>query len=227
MRSRRGMVMASHPLATEAAASILTAGGSVADAAIAGAAKLCVVLPHKCSLGGDGFAVIHHAGTSVALNGSGRAPELATPDRFAAAIPERGGMASTVPAIVAGWARLHERFGRVPWKDLFAPAISLASEHRRTRQTSGPHAIAGTRARRRRIALFDGLTGRRRADGDAYPGRHLLPAMPRRCIFRSLVPTQTESRVRTRLVTTVPLSVHCFTSRHSAAQSSSRSALRA
>ena len=126
VESRRGVAVASNPLASAAAIEVLAAGGSVVDAAIAGAATLCVVLPQKCSLGGDGFALVHEGGATAALNASGAAPALATLDRFADGIPDRGPLSSTVPAIVAGWGDLHARYGRLRWSKLFERAIAHA-----------------------------------------------------------------------------------------------------
>ncbi len=66
------------------------------------------------------------------LNASGRSPALATLDAFKERdlkeIPELGPLSWSVPGCVAGWHDLHQRYGRVPWKRLFEPAIKLADE---------------------------------------------------------------------------------------------------
>ena len=102
------------------------------DAAIAANAVLAVTAQHMCGLGGDLFALVHAgAGPPAVLNASGRAGRGAS----AAALrieglvrmPHRHHVgAVTVPGCVDGWLTLHERFGRVPLTEIFAPAIALA-----------------------------------------------------------------------------------------------------
>src|SRR5258707_14892756 len=81
VRGTRGAVVAPHHLATAAGLSILAAGGSAVDAAIATNAVLGVVMPSGCGIGGDAFWLIlgSAAGREVALNGSGRGPAAAEP----------------------------------------------------------------------------------------------------------------------------------------------------
>jgi gamma-glutamyltranspeptidase/glutathione hydrolase len=124
------MVVSGHGDATQVAWRTLDAGGSVADAAIAGAAVLAVTQPQASTLGGDAFILVHEAAskTTRGLNASGPSPRLATRERFEKGMPQRGAMSATVPAVVAGWEALHKRFGKLAWKDLLQPAIALASE---------------------------------------------------------------------------------------------------
>jgi gamma-glutamyltranspeptidase/glutathione hydrolase len=127
-------VVAGHPLASKAGAEVLARGGNAMDAAIAMAAVLAVVRPHMCGLGGDAFALYLEAATGKvhALNGSGRAGSLATPQYFSAGgeRPARRSPALhvTVPGAVAGYLDAHERFGSVTFSDLLAPAIRFARE---------------------------------------------------------------------------------------------------
>ena len=126
-------MVAPHHLATAAGLGILRAGGSAVDAAIATNAVLAVVFGEACGIGGDAFWLIwdEAAATQVALNGSGRAPATADPAalraRGLATLPYRGPLAITVPGAVRSWGDAHARFGRLPWGDLLAPAIDLAS----------------------------------------------------------------------------------------------------
>jgi gamma-glutamyltranspeptidase/glutathione hydrolase len=122
------MVAASQPLAVSAGLEALRRGGSFADAALATSAVLAVVEPHNSHLGGDAFIIVYDAktGTTTALNGSGAAPQAATPDRFPTGIPLRGLAAASVPGLVDAWFTLHARWGRLPVADLFAPAIDYA-----------------------------------------------------------------------------------------------------
>lgn len=124
----RAMVVSGHEAGTQAALQILAAGGSLADAAVGGAAMLSVVLPQACGLGGDAFMLIHDAnsGLTHGLNASGMSPALATPETYAESLPERGPRSCNVPGMVAGWQALHARCGRLDWAQVLQPAIDAA-----------------------------------------------------------------------------------------------------
>lgn len=132
--SQQGIAAASHPLASSAAAQILAKGGSAADGAIAANAVLAVVEPMKCGLGGDLFVMYREASTGelIGLNASGPAPAALSPEFLFKhgfqSMPADGIHAFTVPGAVEGWAKMHQRYGRLPWHDLFPPAIAYA-EH--------------------------------------------------------------------------------------------------
>jgi len=132
--SRRSAVMAenmvatSQPLATQAGVAMLAQGGNAVDAALATAIALTVVEPTGNGLGSDGFAILWDGSALHGLNASGRAPAAWNPERFARGIPERGWETVTVPGAVSGWAALSERFGRLPFDDLFQPAIRYAEQ---------------------------------------------------------------------------------------------------
>ena len=132
-RGRHGAVVAPHYLATEAGLSILRAGGSAVDAAIATNAALAVVVPSNCGIGGDAFWLIWDAATRRldALNGSGRAPASADAAALRAkgmsALPLRGPLTITVPGAVRSWGDAHKRFGRLSRERVLAPAIELAA----------------------------------------------------------------------------------------------------
>lgn len=134
VRGTHGAVVSDHPLASAAAHDVLRAGGNAVDAAIAAAGVLAVVRPHMNGVGGDAFALIYEAdtGTVHALNGSGRAGALATPDFFAQAsaeeIPQTGPLSVSVPGAVAAWADAVERFGTRPLHELLAPAVGYARD---------------------------------------------------------------------------------------------------
>ncbi len=124
----RGVVVSGHSLASQAGLKALERGGSVTDAMIATSAVLCVVLPHATSLGGDAF-IIHHdakSGKTEGLNASGHAPTGATPEKFKDGMVEHGPLATSVPGIVRGWERLHQRHGKLEWASLFDDAIRAA-----------------------------------------------------------------------------------------------------
>ena len=132
--TRYGIVATSHVQASQAGAQILARGGSAVDAAIAANAVLGVTEPMMNGIGGDLFALYWDAKTGklYGLNASGWAPQGLTIEHLkakgATSMPQSGIDAITVPGVVAGWSQLHERFGRLPWKDVFQPAIFYAEQ---------------------------------------------------------------------------------------------------
>lgn len=130
----RGIVATSHYLASQAGAQVLARGGSAMDAAIAANAVLGVTEPMMNGMGGDLFLIYWDAKTHklYGLNASGWAPRGLSREFLArkgiTSMPRDGIHTVTVPGAVAGWGAAHQRFGRLPWKDLFAPAIHYA-EH--------------------------------------------------------------------------------------------------
>jgi len=127
---RRGAVAANHPLAAQAGLMALRGGGNAIDAAVAAALTLAVVEPMMSGLGGDGFYQVYEraSGRAVVFNGSGPAPSAATPERYAGGIPRVGPLSVSVPGMLAGIAAMHQSFGRLPWRDLFAEAIAFARD---------------------------------------------------------------------------------------------------
>ncbi|MCE8016679.1 gamma-glutamyltransferase family protein [Halomonas sp. MCCC 1A17488] len=126
----RGMVATSQPLGAQAGMQILQRGGNAVDAAIATAAALTVVEPTSNGLGSDAFAIVWIDGELHGLNASGPAPQAATLEAVRALgherMPEHGLLPVTVPGAPAAWAALSERFGKLPFAELLAPAIALA-----------------------------------------------------------------------------------------------------
>lgn len=124
-----GIVATSHVLASQAGAEVLARGGSAIDAAIAANAVLQVVEPMSNGMGGDLFALYRDAksGRLTGINASGWAPEKLSVAHVRGKgnqeMPATGIDTVTVPGCVDGWARLHARFGRLKWADLFEPAI--------------------------------------------------------------------------------------------------------
>jgi gamma-glutamyltranspeptidase/glutathione hydrolase len=131
--TRRGIVATSQTLASQAGAQILARGGSAADAAIAANATLGVVECMMNGIGGDLFAIEWNAksGKLTGLNSSGWAPEKLTPEflrqKGNTAMPGHGIYSVTVPGAVRGWEALHQKFGRLPWAEIFQPAIYYAA----------------------------------------------------------------------------------------------------
>ncbi|MDB5426138.1 MAG: gamma-glutamyltransferase, partial [Phenylobacterium sp.] len=131
-----GAAATAHPLATQAAIEILKAGGSAVDAAVCANAILGFGEPISCGVGGDCFVMLWDpkARKVVGLNGSGRSPKglsLAEQRKRANAkgvINLHGAVSVSVPGAVDAWWSLHQRYGKLPWKDLFQPAIRYAEE---------------------------------------------------------------------------------------------------
>lgn len=130
----QGRIASPHWAATREGERVLAAGGTAVDACVATAAMLSVIYPHMCGIGGDAFMLHFDArsGDVVALNGSGRAPALASVDQFAsrglAEVPERGPLAATVPGAVGAWQSALNRYGSRSMAELLAPAARTARE---------------------------------------------------------------------------------------------------
>jgi len=124
------VVATSQPLAAQAGAEILARGGSAVDAALATAIALTVVEPCSNGIGSDLFAILWDGNELVGLNASGRAPAAWSRARFdgLAQMPQRGWDTVTIPGAVAGWTALSQRFGKVPFGDLFERAIRYARD---------------------------------------------------------------------------------------------------
>jgi gamma-glutamyltranspeptidase / glutathione hydrolase len=132
--SKYGIVATTHVQASQAGAEILRKGGSAVDAAIAANAVLGLTEPMMNGIGGDLFAIYWDAksGKLYGLNSSGWAPKGLTLEHMkskgADKMPLRTIDSVTVPGAVAGWNALHERFGKLQWKELFGPAIFYADQ---------------------------------------------------------------------------------------------------
>jgi gamma-glutamyltranspeptidase/glutathione hydrolase len=126
----RNIVATSQPLAAQAGAAAFARGGNAIDAALAAAIALTVVEPVMNGIGGDSFVLVWDGGKLHGLNASGRSPAGWDADRFRdrEVMPLRGWDSVTVPGQVAGWVSLAERFGRLPFADLFQDAIRHARD---------------------------------------------------------------------------------------------------
>ena len=134
-RAQRQMVAAAHPLAAEAGMAILRVGGTALDAAIATQAVLAVVEPQASGLGG-GALLLHWDASArhlAAWDGREAAPAAVSPGLFLrdgqpmgfldAAV---GGRAVGVPGVLRMLEAAHREHGKLPWAQLFAPAIAVA-----------------------------------------------------------------------------------------------------
>lgn len=142
-RGRRGMVASQSHAAAEAGLTILEAGGNAADAAVGMAFALAAMEPWNSGLGGIGYAQVAAPGSTAETFAFGpvspaglNAKDFPTTGRMKQDLfswPEvegdrniHGPMSFCIPSAVAGYALLHERRGRLPVKDVLAPAVALA-----------------------------------------------------------------------------------------------------
>ena len=144
--ARGGMIASQHPLVSAAGLRVLAAGGNAVDAAVAAALVGTVVMPARCGIGGDLFAVVsrpdaggaHHADDLLAFQGSGIGPRGASlqfmrehgedaPDGRRV-MAQHGPLSPSVPGFVDGCFALLDRFGSLPFADLAEPAIAYAAK---------------------------------------------------------------------------------------------------
>ncbi|MDB5742217.1 MAG: gamma-glutamyltransferase 1, Threonine peptidase family [Polaromonas sp.] len=127
-------VAAANPLATDAGYQILKAGGSAIDAAIAVQMVLTLVEPQSSGIGGGAF-LMHFNGRAVeAFDGRETAPAAADENLFMGADGKPlafydgvvGGRSVGTPGTVRMLEMAHSQYGKLPWAQLFAPAIQLA-----------------------------------------------------------------------------------------------------
>jgi gamma-glutamyltranspeptidase/glutathione hydrolase len=136
--AKRQMVVAANPLAAEAGLRILRNGGSAVDAAIAVQMLLNLVEPQSSGIGGGAFLLTFDAASKTLRNIDGRetAPAGAKPDLFLTEDGKRmpfrqaadSGRSVGIPGVVAALKLAHEQSGKLPWTDLFQPAIQLARD---------------------------------------------------------------------------------------------------
>lgn len=126
----RNIVSTSQPLAAQAGLRMLLKGGNAVDAILATAISLTVLEPTSNGIGADAFCILWDGKKLHGLNASGRSSAGWTPDRFKGrqTMPQRGWESVTVPGAVRAWVDMSEKFGKLPFGDLFEPAIKYASE---------------------------------------------------------------------------------------------------
>jgi gamma-glutamyltranspeptidase/glutathione hydrolase len=125
-----GAAGTAHPIATQVAIEMLKRGGSAVDAAVAANACLGFLEPTSSGLGGDCYAFVWDPKQAkvMGMASSGRSPKglsLATARSRAinGVLPKLGAVTVSTPGALDGWWTLHQRYGRLKWAELFAPAI--------------------------------------------------------------------------------------------------------
>jgi gamma-glutamyltranspeptidase/glutathione hydrolase len=129
--ARQGMVVAVSPPGADVGRDVLRRGGNAVDAAVATALAMAVTYPSAGNLGGGGFMLVHPApgrGAPVVIEYRETAPKAASRTMFTHKDSIYNHKAVGVPGTVAGLALAHRTFGKLPWKEVVAPAIKLAEE---------------------------------------------------------------------------------------------------
>lgn len=123
------MVSTAFPEATNAGVGVLARGGNAVDAACAASLALAVCEPQASGIGGQCMALLHVDGSTIAVDGSCRAPSLAHRSMFT---DEQqlllGYGTSTVPGMIATIGYLSEVYGCLDWQDIVEPAIRIAKQ---------------------------------------------------------------------------------------------------
>ncbi len=136
--AKRFMLAAAHPLAVEAGYAVLRRGGAAIDAAIAVQMVLNLVEPQSSGIGGGAF-ILHYSTAAATLStydGRETAPAAARADRFIGADGQAqkhldavvGGKSVGTPGVLRALELAHAKYGKLPWADLFQPAIGLATD---------------------------------------------------------------------------------------------------
>jgi gamma-glutamyltranspeptidase / glutathione hydrolase len=126
----RNVVSTSQPLAAQAGLTMLMKGGNAVDAILATAISLTVLEPTSNGIGSDAFCILWDGKKIRGLNASGRSPAGWSLDRFKGreAMPQRSWESVTVPGAVSAWVEMSSQYGKLPFADLFEPAIRYAAE---------------------------------------------------------------------------------------------------
>ena len=133
--AERHMIVTANPRASRAADAILARGGSAADAAITALLVLNVVEPQSSGIGGGAFALVQGPDGLTSWDARETAPMAASPEMFMEdgdILPfwdaVRSGHSIGTPGLIALMDALHHRHGRLPWAELFEPAITLSRD---------------------------------------------------------------------------------------------------
>ena len=134
--SKDGLVVCTSAPACDAGAAVLGSGGNAVDAAVATAFALAVTLPSAGNIGGGGFMIVRAPdGTATTFDYREKAPLRSTRTMYLDAdgkvvpgLTNAGYLAPGVPGSVRGLEMAHSKFGRLPWKDVVMPAVTLAEQ---------------------------------------------------------------------------------------------------
>lgn len=136
LEGEKAMLVSAHPIASLAGKKVLKAGGNAIDAAVAVHFMLAVVYPEAGNIGGGGFMIFRPAqGPVQSLDFRETAPALAYRDMYLDSLGQAndslsrlGALSVGVPGSVAGLFEAHQKYGKLPWAKLIAPAIEVAEK---------------------------------------------------------------------------------------------------
>jgi gamma-glutamyltranspeptidase/glutathione hydrolase len=126
------MVASQGQATTRAALSTLNKGGNIIDAFVAASFAISVERPHSTGLGGGGFLLYFNKSENrvYAFDFREVAPLAATTGMYLnkkgdpqPLLSQKGALAVATPGLVKGLYEIHQRFGKLPWKDTIGPAI--------------------------------------------------------------------------------------------------------
>ncbi len=192
--SRQAAIASAHPLATAAGYRVLQQGGNAFDAAVTVAMALAVVEPYSSGLGGGGFWLLHRAadGKQVMIDARETAPAAITLSMYldgnGKPVPGatlQGGKAAGIPGVPAGIVHLARQYGKLPLKQLLAPAIALARDG-----FNIDARFARVAKLRERLLLNDVNTARTFLDGNKAPATGYLLRQPQLAITLELIAEQ-------------------------------------
>ena len=133
---RDGLVVCTSAPACDGGASVMARGGNAVDAAVATAFALAVTHPAAGNIGGGGFMIVRTpSGEVTAFDYREKAPLKATPTMYLGehgiidrSLTSAGYLAPGVPGSVRGLEAAHKKFGKLPWKDVVMPGVTLAEQ---------------------------------------------------------------------------------------------------
>ncbi|KAI8999293.1 gamma-glutamyltranspeptidase [Gaertneriomyces semiglobifer] len=134
VRVSKAAVSTENPICSDIGVDILKRGGSAVDATIAAGICIGVTNPYSSGIGGGGFMVVYPGkgviNASEFIDFRESAPAAAHKDMYNKdpSLAQFGGLAVAIPGELRGFEAAHQRYGNLPWKDLFEPSIKLARE---------------------------------------------------------------------------------------------------
>ncbi|NJR15870.1 MAG: gamma-glutamyltransferase [Calothrix sp. CSU_2_0] len=184
LRSKQGMVTSANPLASDAGLQMLKKGGNAVDAAVATTFAISVVEPFSAGIGGGGFLLIHQGKTGKieALDFRERAPIKASRNMYLDAqgkvrenLSTNGHLAVGTPGTVAGLYEVHRKYGKLPWREVVQPAITLAQDGFILAPKITPRSITAQEYRKKVILANPAARKIFTRNGDYYqPGERLV-----------------------------------------------------
>ena len=124
-----GMVSSNNILASQAGVKMLEMGGTVADSMLAVSSVLSLIAGERTSIGGEGISLLYLAKGNRLIGLNHTAPVPSSPELVKRAQETRERyaiMSASVPGNIGGLLALHERYGKLPLSEVFAPAIGYA-----------------------------------------------------------------------------------------------------